>query len=693
MAKTKTIEGAIKGNPKLLQWWSYSYIWVCLIAILSITFVTFYPSLQGNFIPTWDDYGYAVSNPYINQLSLESVKGMFSNALYGTYNPLTTLSFAIEKHFFGTNPFVHRLTNLLLHLINIVLVFWLFIRLRVKLLAALIASILFAIHPMRVESVAWITERKDVLFAAFYLSALISYIYYFRYKSPKYYIFCLFLMVLSLFSKIQAVALPLSMLAIDYYLRRKWHWKIIAEKIPFFMLSLIFGLVGIYFIKEAGGFNVTSNLEWYDRLIMGGYSLGTYLYKSLIPYPLSAYYPYPSKVVGWFPIIYYIAPFLVLLFMISTLLTHRVTRVVLFGIGFFLLNIVFLLQVVEAGAGFISDRFSYIAYIGLFFILAQFFTYVSQKKPHWRWGLIAIMGLYLIGLAATSFERNKVWLNDGTLWTDVLQKYPDVSFAYTSRGGYHAQKGRYQAAIADYDQYITLRPHNLEGYHERGKTHLQFKQYEKGIRDFREALKIKSTHLKSYEFKGMAEMELGKYADAIETYTRLLQSPKGKKNHNAYLQRANAFAKLQNFQAAVNDYNKLLQLQPGNSTAYLRRGGIYFQLQQYDAALLDINKALEDNPKNAEALLNRAIVFASQNQHNQAISDFDSYLQLNPADAKTYNWRGISKTHIGDHTSAIEDFSKAIQSQPAAAFYRNRANSYLQIGEKEKAEEDLRKVK
>lgn len=693
MAKIKTIEGTIKGNIKLLQWWRYSYIWVYLIAILAITFVTFLPALQGEFIPTWDDYGYAVSNQYINQLSWENVKGMFSNALYGTYNPLTTLSFAIEKHFFGTNPFVHHLSNLLLHLINILLVFWLFIRLRLKLIAALIATILFAIHPMRVESVAWITERKDVLFAVFYLGALISYIHYFRYKAPKYYVLCLFLAVLSLFSKIQAVALPLSMLAIDYYLRRKWHWKIIAEKIPFFILSLTFGLVGIYFIKEAGGFNVTDTLEWYDRLIMGGYSLGAYLYKVLIPYPLSAYYPYPNKVDGWFPMIYYITPCLGLLFMILTLLTYRITRIALFGVGFFLLNIVFLLQVVEAGAGFVADRFSYIAYIGLFFILAQSFAYVSYKKPDWRWGLLVLMGLYLIGLGATSFERNKVWVNDGALWTDVLQKYPDVTFAYTSRGSYYARKGRYAAAIADYDQYITLRPQNLRGYYERAKAHLQFKEYERAIRDCEEILNINPRHLKSHEFKAGAEMELGKYAEAVETYTSLIQSLNGKPPPKAYLQRAKAFEKLQNFQAAVNDYNKHLQLNPESIDAYLRRGGIYFQLKQYDAALSDINKVLESNPENTEALLNRAIIFASQNQHSQAIKDFDIYLQLTLADARAYNWRGISKTKIGDYTSAIEDFSKAIQSQPAATFYKNRANAYLQIGEEEKAEEDFAKAK
>ncbi|MGB0930797.1 MAG: hypothetical protein ACPGVB_08475, partial [Chitinophagales bacterium] len=161
-----------------MYWWRYPHIWVAIASLTVITFLVLFPSLSGQFIQSWDDYGYAVSNQYINELSWANIGGMFTNALYGNYNPLTTLSFAIEKHFFGTNPFVHHFNNLLLHLLNAVLVFWLAIRLRVQLIAAFLVSILFAIHPMHVESVAWITERKDVLFAAFYLGALISYIYY-----------------------------------------------------------------------------------------------------------------------------------------------------------------------------------------------------------------------------------------------------------------------------------------------------------------------------------------------------------------------------------------------------------------------------------------------------------------------------------------------------------------------------------
>jgi len=685
------IEDFIKTKPNLLHWWKYSYVWMCLSAMLAIVFVVFYPSLSGQFIKTWDDYGYAVTNPYIDQLSWEAIKGMFTNPLFGAYNPLTTLSFAVEKHFFGSNPFVHHFNNLLLHLLNTVLVFWLAIRLRVKLEGAILMGALFAIHPMHVESVAWITERKDVLFAAFYLGSLISYTYYVKQNTPRYLLLTLFLMILSCFSKIQAVAIPLSMVMIDYYYRRKFHWRLIVEKVPFFFLSLTFGLIGLSFLKTAGAFNVTSNLQWYERPLMGAYALGTYLYKTLIPYPLSAFYPYPQKVDDWFPMIYYIVPGLVTIFALLAAFTYRWTRIVVFGVGFFFFNIVFLLQVVEAGAGFIADRFSYIAYLGLFFIIAQGFNYLLYKKPQWKQAAMVLMAIYLTCLGTASFDRNKAWQNDGTLWTDALQKYPNISFAYLHNAQYYTETQQYEKAITSYEEYITLRPYDKKGFYERGKLYLYLKQYEKAIRDFNDVLKLSKNNGKALKYKGLAQIELQEYQSAAKTYTRLIKLKDD--NVEAYIQRGITYEKQQKYDAAIADYSKAIELEPNDVNTLLNRGGIYFQQKQLELALLDMNKVLSIKSKTPKALLNRAIIYASAGQQAAAIKDFDAYLLLNTVDAKAYNWRGVSKTQMGDYQSAIEDFSKAIQSQPSAEYYQNRGNAYLQIGEKAKAEKDLNKVK
>ncbi len=692
MAEKQSIEASIKNSPKLLYWWRFSYVWICIASISILTFLVLSPSLEGKFITSWDDYGYAVSNEYINNLNWKNIEGMFTNALYGNYNPLTTLSFAIEKHFFGTNPFVHHFNNLLLHILNALLVFWLAIRLRVQLIGAYLISILFAIHPMHVESVAWITERKDVLFAFFYLAALISYIYYIKRKQPRYYILCLLLMILSLFSKIQAVALPLSMLLIDYYFRRKLNVKLLLEKIPFFFLSLVFGLIGVHFLQAAGAFNVTSTIQWYERPLMGAYALGAYLYKVLIPYPLSAYYPYPKKVDDWLPIIYYIVPALVFLFSILVVMTYKHTRIVLFGVGFFFFNVVFLLQVVEAGAGFIADRFSYIAYLGLFFIIGQGLTYLLHQKLQWKLAILAVIAIYLTCLGTYSYSRSKVWHDDASLWTDALNKYPNISFAYTSRGKFYAATQQYDKAIADYEQYITLRPNNTKGFYEKGLVYLMTKKYEKAIRDFNDVLQLNSKDKNALTYKGYALMEMRQYKEAIETYTALLRLQKNVNKKDIYMQRAKAYEMLQNFNAAIADYTEILKQETNDVNALLSRGGIYFQQNDFDAALSDMNKVLGINPRTAKALLNRAIIYASKHQHAAAIEDFDAYLELQPADAQAYNWRGVSKFKAGDYSSAIQDFSKAIQAKPSAEYYQNRANAYLQIGEKEKAAGDLEQV-
>jgi hypothetical protein len=158
-----------------------------------------------------------------------------------------------------------------------------------------ITALLFAIHPMRVESVVWITERKDVLFGAFYLLSLIFYIQYIRQKKAWYYVLALLVFILSLLSKIQAVALPLSLLLVDYWFSRKLSKKLVLEKIPFFVLSLATGLVGIYFLRQQGSLDTTSLFPLHQRLFIGSYSFIVYLLKSVFPWEMSAVYPYPAN--------------------------------------------------------------------------------------------------------------------------------------------------------------------------------------------------------------------------------------------------------------------------------------------------------------------------------------------------------------------------------------------------------------
>ncbi|MFO7617449.1 MAG: hypothetical protein R6V75_09375, partial [Bacteroidales bacterium] len=204
------------------------------VLILVATFVVFSPALRNDFV-NWEDDVNVTENPFVKQLNGENIKGLFKQTITGGYRPLATLTFALEHHFFGLNPLVYHLNNILLHLLC-TLLFYIFLRkMGAGLIIAFVAAMLFGIHPMRVESVAWITERKDVLYSLFFLTSMILYLKWYRDRRLLFYFLALVAFILALLSKIQAVALPIVLLLMDFYHERTFRLKHLTDKIPFLL--------------------------------------------------------------------------------------------------------------------------------------------------------------------------------------------------------------------------------------------------------------------------------------------------------------------------------------------------------------------------------------------------------------------------------------------------------------------------
>ncbi len=365
-----------KKKPKAPVRQSNHFLWIA-VALL-ITAIAFFPSLANDFV-NWDDDVNLLDNPNLEAFDWEHIKAIFSSTVMGGYNPLSIFTLAIEKNFFGLNPKVFHTTNLLLHICCVYLVFQILLAMKLSPMAAFIGALLFGIHPMRVESVAWVTERKDVLFGVFYLGAMFTYIQsLLKPKRKNYFLYwTIGLFVFSLLSKIQAVALPLSLLALDYYFKRPISWKLLLEKIPYFALSLAVGLLGIYFLSEAKTLDSTTTFNFFERLLIGAYSFCIYGIKLIFPYEMSPLYPYPAKM-PW-PV--YLAPLGVL----ATLYWFYVAfkknwRAQVFGLAFFAFNIFFVLQILGAGQGYKADRFTYIPYFGLFFMAAYAFQELLKRN-------------------------------------------------------------------------------------------------------------------------------------------------------------------------------------------------------------------------------------------------------------------------------------------------------------------------
>ena len=307
-------------------------ITLCLCLVLLIVFGAFFPSLKNGFV-NWDDDNYVVSSSSISSLSASNLKSIFTSFSVGHYQPLTILSYAFDYHFFKLNPYHYHLTNLILHLLNSLLVFYLIYLLSGNIGVSFITAILFGIHPLHVESVAWVSERKDVLYSFFFLLSCITYLYYLtKGRNSKYYLLSLFLFLCSLLSKSMAVTLPLLLLLIDYYLKREPNKQLLLDKIPYFCLTAISCIIVFFGVILFGGLRQEAHFSLFSMLAVASYGIVFYLGKFFLPINLSCLYPYYNF--EYNPTYLY-SIISVILLSLMVALTVKYTRKLLFGTLFF----------------------------------------------------------------------------------------------------------------------------------------------------------------------------------------------------------------------------------------------------------------------------------------------------------------------------------------------------------------------
>jgi hypothetical protein len=445
------------------------------LGLFMVSCIAFLPMLGNGFIHTWDDGVYVVQNMLLRDLSFQGIVNIFKygddfQKIINNYHPATTLSLALNYRIGALSPTSYHVTNMLLHGCNAVLAFFFIYTLnRKRLWPALISGLLFAVHPMHVESVAWISERKDVLYVFFFLAGLIAYLRYLDQGNFWMLLVSLLLFILSCLSKAMAVPFPLVMLLIDYFRQRKLTRKMIFEKIPFFIVALVIGLMSVY-LQSISAINEFETFTVYQRIMHASYGFITYLAKFFHPADLSAFYPYPAiTTTGLLPLAFRTAPFLCLalagfLGWVSTR-KGEIPRVIVFGILFYFFTIALVLQFLSVGKAIMADRYTYLPFLGLSFVLGMITDHLIRLRSAWKFLGLTLAGLILILAAVFSYmthERTKIWKDDITLWSDALEKYPDgrLNFIYEKRAEQYMNSERFEAALADYLVIVSHDPNN-----------------------------------------------------------------------------------------------------------------------------------------------------------------------------------------------------------------------------------------
>lgn len=565
-----------------------------VVLISLISFIAFIPSLRNGFTH-WDDNILVTENMTIRELSWHNMAHFFTSYYISTYIPLTLLSFAIEYHVAELNPRIYHMTNLIIHIINCLLVFFLIFLLTRNIGISLITALLFGLHPLRVESVAWVTERKDVLFSLFFLSTLIFYLLYHTTRKVRNYCLALVMFILSALSKGMAITLPFVLLLLDYYTKRRFTRKLIFEKIPFFAVTLVFGLLAVFAQFPSIARRVEPLVTFPNTIFIAGRNLLFYLLKLALPVRLSALYPYPNLSGSALPWLFYISPLIVIVLIMIVIYGNRRSRKILFGSIFFLLNIVTVIGIIPlAGDAIAADRYTYIPSIGIFFIVAAGFYYLYKKKnihagfkKHF---LLLIMIAVLGTFSILTWQRCKVWKDDMSLWQDVLSKYPS-SVAYNGRGLAFYEIKQYDAAVSDFIQALKLDPDFATAYYNRGNAYDARKDYGKAIADYSKAIGYKPEYAKAYNNRGLTYGRVGKFKKAINDFTQAVRiDPTYAK---AYNNRGMMYGRLGEKESAISDFTRAVRLDPDYAKAYYNRAITYFVTGEYVKALEDVNRSKE----------------------------------------------------------------------------------------------------
>lgn len=596
--------------------------WALALLVVLITGIVFSGVTKLKWT-NWDDDEYVYENEMVMR---GDYKAIFNTPVNNNYNPLPVAMHAWEWSLVQDDPRLYHINNLWMHLVCTLLVFWLMKMLGLQPLWAAFAALLFGIHPLRVESVAWITERKDVLFGMLYVGALITYVKYLDSKKWVWIGLAAVLFTLSLLSKIQAVSLPLAMLAIDWYRGRKWGWMVLVEKLPFFIGSVVVGLIGVYFLRQGGTLDATESFGLAQRVPLGLTAYLIYVVKAVIPYETCTFYPYPAQV----GILYYLGMTGALVVMGVAVLLRKLSRETTFGMAFFTVNIMFLLQIVGAGSAYRADRFTYIAYIGLFFMLAM----VAQRLAAKRTTLVVVgvaAGILVMGSMAATLRYIPVWKNSDTLWTDVIEKYPQkVPLAYVNRGQYLRRE----------------------------------KQTDRAFADFNMAIQLKPTYHLSYLNRGNIYFDRGENDAALSDYTKVI--------------------------TLLSPIDTTKRVDVAIPSALSNRGAIYSRKGMQAEALADFRLALKFNPKDKNTWNNRGLTYFNMGDYTRAIPDFTEFLKLDSASAGVINLRGFSYLQLRKFPEALADFNAAIAKDPKDGnFYLNRAYAQFSLGNRAAGDADI----
>ncbi len=606
-------------STRLLMIRSFRLALVIGLFLTLATVVVFW-QLPGHDFITIDDNVYVTNNSYVAAgLTAKSIRWAFTTVKAEFWHPLTWLSLMADTQFFGGSPGGYHLTNLLLHIINTLLLFFFLRKATGKLWQSGVAASLFALHPLHVESVAWIAQRKDVLSTFFWLLALWCYAHFVEKPNRSRYGWVLVFFILGLMSKPMLLTLPFTLLLLDYWPFRRFQykgslgsfvraiWPYIHEKLPFFGITAAAAIVTYLAQKYGGGLDSMNPYPLSDRIANALLSYGIYIWKMIWPQNLAFFYPFPRNLPIW-----QITASTITLGLITAwaLKSIKNRRYIIVGWLWYLGTLLPVIGLVKIGDFSMGDRYTYVPLIGLFIILAWGLPDILEK---WRYRTVALSlsAIFVIGaFAAVTWSQTGYWSNSITLYTHALRVTQNNFLAHYALGDILAGEGKMNEAIPHFADAVRSRPDKATLRNTLGRALASQGKFAEALPHLTTALQIKPHFSEAHYNIAIALVAKHRYAEAIENFSEALklnlelnqvQRTRSPEGLSPNFELGNTYANQGKLDEAIEQYTRALSIPSEYLPALIKLAALYsakndypqaFSLYQIDPSPTGLKRAL-----------------------------------------------------------------------------------------------------
>jgi protein O-mannosyl-transferase len=657
--------------------------WLFAIALVTAVFLTYQPAWHGDFV--WDDDLHLLNNPVLQAGGLARAWTHFGDYVIN-YWPLTFTVYRFEFDVWGLHPLGFHLVNIGLHAVTALLVWRVLVELRVP--GAMMAAAIFALHPVNVESVAWIAQLKGVLSLLFAVISTLFYLKYDRRGGWGLYAAALIAFGLSTLAKGMVLTLPVVLLACVWWRRGAIQRRDLVRVVPYLLIGAVMAGVEIWSQQDVRGVDVVRSDSLVSRTAVAGRAVWFYFGKLLWPFELCVIYP-RWKVDDRDALRY--VPALLLISLFALALWRRrswgrpVVMLIVCYVGLLLPALGFA-NVYFMRYSLVADHWQYAAMIVPCAMLTGAAAAWTFRQPGRRRLAAYIAGGLLLALfVVQSREQSRVYANLQTLWDDTLAKNPDCWMAFNNRAGLYMKEGRNDLALADLSRAIELKTDHREARDNRGVILIKLGRSREALNDFNRAIELNPGIAQTYRNRGEAYQRMANFQEAngdragamellkkaIDDYT--LAIAKNASDPEYFVNRGDAWRQLGQLQKAIDDFNAALKLDPHLVGAFYNRGLAYHYLNQLDLAVQDYSWAIQYKSDYWEAYDNRGSAYLQLKQHQQALDDFNRAIAIKPDAGGVYVHRALLYFERRDCAQAWSDVKRGreLGSQPSADLINN----------------------